>query len=288
MFVRKILFLLWLCPGMLMAQTTLDKQGHRGCRGLMPENTVAAMIKGLELGVTTLELDVVISEDKQVVVSHDTYMSAEISRKPDGTDVTAEEAKQILLFKMPYATIRQYDVGLRPLANFPEQKKMKAHKPLLADLLDSVDTYARQHKLPLPNYNIEIKSSPTADNSAHPDPKEFVELVLAVCEKGKLGKRYNIQSFDVRPLQIIHEKYPKVKLSYLTANARTLAENLATLGFTPDIYSPYYKTVTADVVAACHQQKMKIVPWTVNTKEEISQLVKLGVDGIITDYPNYF
>lgn len=288
MFVRKILFLLWLCPGMLMAQTTLDKQGHRGCRGLMPENTVAAMIKGLELGVTTLELDVVISEDKQVVVSHDTYMSAEISRKPDGTDVTAEEAKQILLFKMPYATIRQYDVGLRPLANFPEQKKMKAHKPLLTDLLDSVDTYARQHKLPLPNYNIEIKSSPTADNIAHPDPKEFVELVLAVCEKGKLGKRYNIQSFDVRPLQIIHEKYPKVKLSYLTANARTLAENLATLGFTPDIYSPYYKTVTADVVAACHQQKMKIVPWTVNTKEEISQLVKLGVDGIITDYPNYF
>ncbi|MBL0745658.1 glycerophosphodiester phosphodiesterase [Chryseolinea sp. Jin1] len=275
-------------PAMLRAQTTLDKQGHRGCRGLMPENTVAAMIKAMELGVTTLELDVVISEDKKVVVSHDTYMSAEISRKPDGTDVTAEEAKQILLFKMPYATIRQYDVGLRPLANFPEQKKMKAHKPLLEDLLDSVDTYARQHKLPLPNYNIEIKCSPASDNIAHPEPKEFVELVLAICEKTRLGRRYNIQSFDVRPLQIIHEKYPKVKLSYLTANAKTLAENLTTLGFTPDIYSPYYKTVNADVVAACHKQKMKIVPWTVNTKEEILQLVGFGVDGIITDYPNYF
>ena len=286
--MRKILFLLLLCPGMLMAQATLDKQGHRGCRGLMPENTVAAMIKGLELGVNTLELDVVISEDKKVVVSHDTYMSAEISRKPDGTNVTAEEAKQIILFKMPYATIRQYDVGLRPLANFPEQKKMKAYKPLLEELLDSVDTYARKHKLPLPNYNIEIKCSPASDNIAHPEPKEFVELVMAVCNKMKLGKRYNIQSFDARPLQIIHEKYPKVRLAYLTGNAKTLAENLATLGFTPDIYSPHYKTVTAEVVTACHQQKMKIIPWTVNTKEEISQLVKFGVDGIITDYPNYF
>ena len=286
--MRKTLFLLLLCPAMLMAQTALDKQGHRGCRGLMPENTVAAMIKGLELGVNTLELDVVISEDKKVVVSHDTYMSAEISRKPDGTDVTAEEAKLINLFKMPYATIRQYDVGLRPLANFPEQKKMKAYKPLLEELLDSVDTYARKHKLPLPNYNIEIKCSPTSDNIAHPEPKEFVELVMAVCSKMKLGKRYNIQSFDARPLQIIHEKYPKVRLAYLTANAKTLTENLATLGFTPDIYSPHYKTVTAEVVTACRQQKMKIIPWTVNTKEEISQLVKLGVDGIITDYPNYF
>lgn len=283
-----MLFLLLLCPGMLVAQTTLDKQGHRGCRGLMPENTVAAMIKGLELGVNTLELDVVISEDKKVVVSHDTYMSAEISRKPDGSDVMAEEAKQIILFKMPYATIRQYDVGLRPLANFPEQKKMKAHKPLLEELLDSVDTYARKHKLPLPSYNIEIKCSPASDNIGHPEPKEFVELVMAVCNKMKLGKRYNIQSFDARPLQIIHEKYPKVRLAYLTGNTKTLAENLATLGFTPDIYSPHYKGVTAEVVSACHQQKMKIIPWTVNTKEEISQLVKLGVDGIITDYPNYF
>jgi len=286
--MRKLLSLLLLCPGMLMAQATLDKQGHRGCRGLMPENTVAAMIRGLELGVNTLELDVVISEDKKVVVSHDTYMSAEISRKPDGSDVTAEEAKQIILFKMPYATIRQYDVGLRPLVNFPEQKKMKAYKPLLEELLDSVDTYARKHKLPLPNYNIEIKCSPASDNVAHPEPKEFVELVMAVCNKMKLGKRYNIQSFDVRPLQILHEKYPKVKLSYLTGNTKTVTENLTTLGFTPDIYSPYYKTVTAEVVTACHQQKMTIIPWTVNTKEEIAQLVKLGVDGIITDYPNYF
>ena len=286
--MKAILIFLLTCPGALLAQASFDKQGHRGCRGLMPENTVAAMIKALDEGVTTLELDVVISQDKKVVVSHDVYMSAEISRKPDGTDVTAEESKQIILFQLPYATIRKYDVGLRPLAAFPGQKKMHACKPLLSDLIDSVEMYCKKSKLPVPNYNIEIKSTPGSDNIAHPAPGEFVDLVLAVCDNKGLGSRLNIQSFDVRPLQIIHQQHPKVRISYLTANTKSLSENLATLGFTPAIYSPYYKTVIAETVTACHDQKMKIVPWTVNTKEEITQLRKLGVDGIITDYPNLF
>jgi glycerophosphoryl diester phosphodiesterase len=89
-------------------------------------------------------------------------------------------------------------------------------------------------------------------------------------------------------LQLIHKQYPSVTLAYLTANPKTVAENLATLGFTPDIYSPYYKTVTGETVTFCHDKKMQIIPWTVNTKPEIDTLVKLGVDGIITDYPNLF
>jgi len=246
------------------------------------------MKKALDLGVRTLELDVVISEDKKVVVSHDTYMSTEISRKPDGTDITSDEAKLINLFHLPYAKIKQYDVGSKPLVNFSEQKKMKAYKPLLAELIDSVDTYAKKKGLPLPLYNIEIKSMPASDKLSHPGPQEFVDLVLAVCESKHLGNRFNIQSFDVRPLQLIHQQHPDVRIAYLTANAKTLSENLATLGFRPESYSPYYKTVTAETVTACHNEGIKIIPWTVNTKEEISQLIQLGVDGIITDYPNYF
>lgn len=275
-------------PGLLLAQANLDKQGHRGARGLMPENTVAAMIKAMELGVNTLEMDAVISEDKKVVVSHDTYMSAEIATKPDGTPVTVEEAKQINLYKLPYAQIKKYDVGSKVLPNFPQQKKMKAYKPLLSELIDSVEMYAKKKGLPLPNYNIEIKSMPTGDNVSHPEPQEFVSLVLAVCESKKLGKRLTIQSFDVRSLKVLHEKYPTVTISHLTANAKSLTDNLALLGFTPQVYSPYYKTVTAETVTQCHDQKIKIVPWTVNTKEEINQLITLGVDGIITDYPDLF
>lgn len=272
----------------LRAQGTFDRQGHRGCRGLMPENTVVAMKKALDLGVQTLELDVVISKDKQVVVSHDTYMASTIALKPDGTPVTAAEEKTINLYQLPYTEIKKFDVGTRPHPQFREQQKFRVYKPLLSDLIDSVETYAKAKGMALPKYNVEIKSAPETDGVYHPAPPEFVELVMAICQPRKLGKRLNIQSFDARPLQLLHQKYPAVALAYLTANTKSVADNLATLGFTPQIYSPYYKTVTSETVTTCHQQGMLIIPWTVNTKAEIEQLIQLGVNGIISDYPNLF
>ena len=279
---------LLLCSHLLLAQAKLNRQGHRGCRGLMPENTIPAMKKALDLGVQTLELDVVISKDKQVVVSHDPYMSADISTKPDGTPVTTEEQKTINLYQLTYADIKKFDVGSKPHPQFGQQQKFRAYKPLLTELIDSVDAYAKAKGMPLPMFNIEIKSSPQTDGVYHPAPDEFVKLVMNICQKKNLAKRYNIQSFDARPLQLIHKQYPDVVLAYLTANTKTPAENLATLGFTPNAYSPYYKSVTSETVKACHEQGMVIIPWTVNTKSEIESLIALGVDGIITDYPNFF
>lgn len=270
----------------LMAQSAFNREGHRGARGLMPENTVRAMKKAMDLGVQTLELDVVISKDKQVVVSHDNYMSSDISLKPDGTPVTADEQKKINLYQLTYADIKKYDVGSKPHPQFAQQEKFPAYKPLLSELIDSVNTYAKAKGLPLPMFNVEIKSNPATDGDYHPAPAEFVDLVMGVLQKQKLGKRLIIQSFDVRPLQLIHKQHPDISLSYLTANAKTLDENLATLGFKPNTYSPYYKTVTAETVKACHNQGMLIIPWTVNTKAEIDSLKQLGVDGIISDYPN--
>lgn len=283
-----LLSLLLLGSNFLVAQSKLDRQGHRGCRGLMPENTIPAMKKALDLGVQTLELDVVISRDKQVVVSHDTYMASSITLKPDGKPVSAEEEKSINLYQLPYAEIKKYDVGSKKHAEFPEQQNFPAYKPLLSELIDSVEAYAKAKKLPLPLYNIEIKSNPATDNVYHPATGEFVELVMGVCQKKKLGKRLTIQCFDVRPLQLIHQKFPEVSLAYLTANAKSLEDNLAALGFKPHAYSPYYKTVTGETVKACHKQGMVIIPWTVNSKSEIEQLIGLGVDGIISDYPNLF
>jgi len=281
-----LLFLFF--PYLALAQPALNRQGHRGCRGLMPENTIPAMKKALDLGVRTLELDVVISKDKQVLVSHDAFMTAEISTKPNGMPVTKAEEKSINLYQLTYAEISTFDVGRKPHPQFPQQQKLAVQKPLLAVLIDSVEAYARAMGIPQPQYNIEIKSSLQTDGVYHPAPAEFVDLVMGVIRSRNLGKRFNIQSFDVRPLQLIHQQAPEVALSYLTGNPKTLAENLATLGFTPAIYSPYYKTVTADVVKACHEQGMTIIPWTVNTKPEIDALIALGVDGIITDYPNLF
>lgn len=275
-----------LVSGLLAAQHNIIKQGHRGCRGNMPENTIPAMKKALDMGVQVLELDVVISKDKQVVVSHDSYMSSEIMLKPSGDTISTTEAKGLILYAMDYSDIKKYDAGSKHNIHFPQQQNFKTYKPLLSELIDSVERYAREKKLPMPMYNIEIKSQPKTDKIEQPEPQEFVDLVLKVCKNKGILKRMNIQSFDVRPLQLIHQQYPAVvKLSFLTANPKTLEENLKDLGFTPDFYSPYYKTVTGEVVKLCHEKQIKIIPWTVNTKQEIDALLALDVDSIITDYP---
>ena len=280
--------LMVVCANLLFAQGSVIKEGHRGCRGLMPENTIAAMKKALDLGVQVLELDVVISKDKQVLVSHDPYFSAEISLKPSGEPVTVEDQKSLVLYALDYSEIRKFDVGTKHNAAFTRQQNFHAYKPLLSALIDSVDKYAIEKGMPLPNFNIEIKSQPQTDDINHPKPQEYVELVMDVCKSRKILDRMDIQSFDVRPLQLLHQQNRAVKLSYLTANTKTVDENLKDLGFTPDWYSPYYKTVTSEVVKFCHEKGIKIVPWTVNTKEEINALIKLEVDAIITDYPDLF
>ena len=273
---------------MAVAQSNFLKQGHRGCRGLMPENTIAAMKKAIDLGMQVLELDVVISKDKQVVVSHDTYFAADISLKPSGDTISTEEAKNYILYGMTYEEIKKYDVGKKHNVKFPQQENFAAYKPLLSVLIDAADMYAKAQGKPLPFYNIEIKSEQKTDGIEHPAPPEFVALVLAVLQNKNIMERMNIQSFDVRPLQLIHQQYPSIKLAYLTANKKTVSENIAELGFTPYFYSPYYKMVNRESVEFCHAQGMKIIPWTVNTKAEIEELKNLNVDGIITDYPNLF
>lgn len=272
----------------LTAQKKLIKEGHRGCRGLMPENTITSMKKALDLGVDVLEVDVVISADNQVVVSHDPYMAAAFCLKPNGDTISVAEQKDIILYRIPYSEIKKYDVGSRSHAEFPQQQHFKAYKPLLAELIDSTDAYARHHGMPPPRYNIEIKSNPKTDGIHQPVPEVFVDLVLDVCRSKNIMQRMNIQSFDVRPLQAIRRIDPNIELAYLTANAKTIADNIKDLGFTPQIYSPHYKTVTRDAVMYCHKEGMRIIPWTVNTKPEIDALIELGVDGIITDYPNLF
>src|SRR4029077_9698263 len=137
-----------------------DKQGHRGCRGLMPENTIPAMIKALNLGVTTLEMDVVITKDKKVVLSHDQWFAEEITTKPDGSYMGPREERKFNIYWMTYEDVKTFDVGMKPHPRFPQQQKFKAVKPLLADLIDSVQQYMSTSKRPFPYYNIETKCLP--------------------------------------------------------------------------------------------------------------------------------
>lgn len=268
----------------------LDKQGHRGCRGLMPENTVAGMIKALELGVNTLEMDVVISKDKKVVLSHEPWFGHEVTTRPDGSFIDPKEERKYNLYEMNYDEIKTYDVGLKPHPRFPKQEKRKAIKPLLSDLIDSINTWMMTRRRVPPFFNIETKSFSFGDNKYHPAPAEFVELLMAVVNEKGITDRVIIQSFDLRTLQYLHEKYPAVKTSMLVEEAeeKDLDGQLQKLGFTPTIYSPHQNLVDEELIKQCRAKGMKIIPWTVNDKKKIKKFEKMGVDGIITDYPNLF
>ena len=163
---------------------------------------------------------------------------------------------------------------------------MKAYKPLLADLIDSVEAYVKKHHLKPVYYNIETKCSPDGDNKYHPKPDVFAGMVMDVIKKKKITDRVTIQSFDVRTLQVIHKTDPKQTLALLIMNKESFATNLETLGFTPAIYSPYYLMVTPELVKEAHDKKVQVLPWTVNEVSDMEKMMSLHVDGIITDYPD--
>lgn len=267
-----------------------NKEGHRGCRGLMPENTIPAFLTAIDLGVTTLEMDVVISKDSQVVVSHDPYFNPAFTTKPNGGFLTEKEGKSLILFQMPYSEIVKYDVGMKQNPAFPQQKTVPAVKPLLSQVIDSVIYYMRTMRRPPIKYNIEIKSNPEKDGIYNPEPATFVDLVVKEIKGRVLEQFFNIQSFDIRPLQYLHNNYPEIKLALLIEkdDRRNLNQQLKDLGFVPQIYSPEYTTVTPEMIKECHDKGMEIIPWTVNEKSEIDRLKSQGVDGIISDYPNLF
>lgn len=270
--------------------TAFDWQGHRGARGLVPENTIPAMYKAIDLGAVTLEMDAVITADKQVLLSHEPFFNHEITTKPDGTIVTKEEEKELNIYTMSYAATQRYDVGLRGNPRFPQQQKMPAYKPLLLDVIEAADQYALSKNKSLPFYNIETKSQPATDNKFHPSPKAFVDLLVAVIKHKKIEARVTIQSFDIRTLQYLHQQYPSISTVLLIEdyNKKSLTEQLLELGFTPTAYSPHHSLVNEALVKACKLKGMKLVPWTVNDLATMKKLRALGVDGIISDYPNLF
>jgi glycerophosphoryl diester phosphodiesterase len=267
-----------------------DKQGHRGCRGLMPENTIPAMIKALDLGVTTLEMDIAITKDKKPVLSHDQWFAQEITTKPDGDYMGEREERKFVIYWMTYEQVKTFDVGMKPHPRFPQQQKMKVVKPLLADVIDSAEKHASATGRPLPYYNIETKTNPEFDGVFHPKPEEFVDLLMSVIYAKGIKERTIIQSFDFRTLQYLHQKYPQAKTAMLIEDfdKRTIDDQLKDLGFVPTIYSPAYSLINEKLVKHCHQQGIKLIPWTVNDKPTIEKLKAMGVDGIITDYPNLF
>lgn len=255
----------------------------------MPENTIPAMIDAIDRGVYTLEMDLQISKDKQVVVSHDPYFNEKITTTPAGKHLTKKESRKTLLYKMPYSKIEKYDVGIKTNPDFPRKKNISARVPLLSELIKEAEQHAKGKKHEI-HYNIEIKATGKGDNVEHPPVEEFVDLALQVIRDSKISERTMIQTFDTRVLQLIHQKYPDMATSYLVnyKEKRTVEELIDALGFVPDVFSPDYRHVTPQLIAYCHSRNMKVITWTINDLETIQRLKEMGVDGVISDFPDLF
>lgn len=278
--------LLFSIGGFSQMPANFSIEGHRGARGYVPENTIPSFIKALEMGADTLELDVVVSLDNKLVVSHEPWFSSVISLDKDGKPIPADKEKEFNLYKMNYADIKLYDVGSIGNKDFPDQAKMKVHKPLLKEVFAEINKYVRKNKINFIRYNIEIKSNPQGDSVYHPTPDVFAKMVYDEILKNKMEKNVIVQSFDVRPLQELNKMPVKLPLALLVSNKDGIEKNLEKLGFQPDSYSPHYSLVDEQTVNYCNTKGIKIVPWTVNEVVDLEKMKVFKLDGIITDYPD--
>jgi glycerophosphoryl diester phosphodiesterase len=267
---------------------TLNFQGHRGARGLFPENSLLGFEKALEIPeVSTLELDLCVTADDQLIVSHEPWLNEQICTIND----SLSGGIAYNLYKMTYDSIQQFDCGSKEHPDFPEQQFAFANKPLLKELFAMIDDKG----LRWPNFNIEIKSRRKGDHVYHPGPKKFAALVVETLNElneaypdADVLNKVSIQSFDLRALREVRKTALQVKLCLLVENTADPAKQMDNLGFPVDIYSPNFELVTPELIAWCHFRQIEVIPWTVNELDEMQELVDMGVDGLISDYPDRF
>ena len=264
---------------------SLDLQGHRGMRGLFPENSILGFLKALELGVNTLELDIVMSGDTQLVVSHEPFISSAICQYPGGREIPKKTEKELNMYHMTYNEIKVFDCGSLFNNDFLLQEKSRISKPLLTEVLDTVEQVATANGQ-LIHYNIELKSELASEGIYHPEVAVFCQAAYQVVNDQVDWRRITIQSFDFRILRYFNKHYPEVQLALLIENELSWKLNIDSLGFKPEIYSCDYALLSAVIISELQAKNMKVIPWTVNDSLDMRQLIHWGVNGLITDYPN--
>ena len=292
----------YLHHNMGMKSTFFDLQGHRGARGLLPENTLPAYQEALRIGVSTLEMDVGLSSDGVVVVSHDRALNPEITRDAQGQWIAAP----ILVNSLTFKTLQTFDVGrINPASayaqRFPQQTPLDGTRmPALAEVFEAFQDSTL-------HFNIETKISPE-----HPDetvsPQVFVDALLAVVHGHGMAQRVIIQSFDWRTLALVQQLAPGLRTACLTAQ-QPWTDNITPKPGRPrwtgpvatqdhadvpsmvaaaggKIWSPYFGDLTVVLVTQAQSLGLRVIPWTVNTAADMDSVIAMGVDGLISDYPD--
>ncbi len=276
--VMSALLLLAVSCGTVDDPKVWDLQGHRGARGLAPENTIPSFMAALEHGVDTIELDLVVSKDGKLVVSHEPWFNPVICITPEGLDTN--------LYRLTYAEIANVDCGSMGHPRFPQQQRQIVSKPLLEDVITQIEKkVSGQDRNPV-WYNIETKIQPGWDGIFSPPADSFALWVLTAIRDLGIAERTIVQSFDVRTLKAIKVLDPSIQLALLVENTDGYDANIARLGFKPDIYSPSFMLVDEDLRIRTATDKIRLIPWTVNNLQEMRRLLELDVDGLITDYPD--
>ena len=268
--------------------TQPEVHGHRGCRGLLPENTLSAFLHALALGVDVLEMDVVISADQQVVVSHEPWLSAQLGRGPSGELINPDHERLHNLYQLPYATIRRCPVGEWPHPGFPTQQPNPTCRPLLREVLQATEAACQRLCRPPVGYSVELKSTPAGDDVFHPQPVRFAELVLAEIQAATVQARTTILSFDLRMLQAVRQLAPAQPLCLLNETPVPAASMFEELGFVPQVYGPDFQLLSPALVQSLSAAypDLRLVPWTVNEPEDLRQVLAWGTAGITTDFPD--
>lgn len=285
----------------------LDLQGHRGARGLLPENTLVSFARALSLGVTTLELDIAITKDGELVISHDPALNPDITRGPDGKFL---EARGPLIVGQTYAELQKVDVGrIKPGSRYAEQHPQQqpvdgTRIPRLADLFALVEKAGNREV----RFAIETKVFPTApQDTLAPEP--FARAVIGAIRKAGVAARSTILSFDWRTLQVVQREAPEIGTVYLSAQQRWL-DNIGAGMATPSpwtagirhadhgsvprmvkaaggrIWSVYFGDLDAAKLKEARDLGLTVITWTVNDPTQIDRMLDLGVDGIVSDRPD--
>lgn len=287
---------------------TFDAQGHRGARGLYPENSLPAFEGALAIGVTTLEMDVGMTRDGALVVHHDRRLDPERTRGADGEWLVTPPPT---LFEMDAADLAGFDVGrARPdgtvARRFPDQDGLDGVRiPLLADVIARAEALSEGRI----RYNIELKTAPEAPVETA-SPEAMADALVALVEEAGIAERTTVQSFDWRGLRHVQKIAPAIPTVYLTAEREWLntvrrgrpGTSPWTAGIDVDAYdgsipaaiakaggrvwSPYFRDLREADLAEAHRRGLKVVVWTVNEPADMASLIDFGVDGIITDYPD--
>lgn len=284
------------------AALAFDLQGHRGARGLAPENTLTAFERALEIGVTTLELDVGLTADGVVVISHDPYLNPNITRNAAGHWLNTRGP---LIKDLTLSALGDYDVGrIQPgsaYANsFSQQKPQDGERvPTLTALFKRVNALGGKDV----KFNIETKLFPTQPHETV-NPDVLTKALLEVIRKEGMTERVSIQSFDWRSLQLVQQWEPTLTTVYLSvqsANANNLVDGQWTAGLkladyaSPahmvkaaggKVWSPNFNNINLASVTQAQAIGLTVIPWTVNTEADLKKMLDWKVDGIITDYPD--